>query len=296
MPQVYRPVPRRAFDFAPASTEASIPPSPLPENTNPDLLTEKSSNLPATPSRTRSILNLTSSTLLGIYSKTTGDGTRDDTSTPWGTGAQTPSVRHSSLGSVDAPDLLAARLNTETQKLRMAMRKRRRGFRSFYLPLFAQTSMLFLFGMGFGMLVTHLQQTQQIAPVPVPSIARNSWYYQISWGLLGVLIGNALPRIDMMLNDDEAVAEADMDYQHANLARSRSNASDMNDYDRRSLVDSGVGPIWLSAVRSIGAFVGIAFAVVSTVDFPEKTCTTDSKIATRSLAVYVASITDVSGR
>src|SRR5271155_3379447 len=102
---ILRPIPRRTFELTPASTESSILPSPNPERTSTELLDDRDE--PGhTPSKTRSILNLTSSTLLGIYSPTGYGGPREDSSTPWGTGAQTPSLRSSiDAGRLRRPSL-----------------------------------------------------------------------------------------------------------------------------------------------------------------------------------------------
>lgn len=262
MPTIIRPTPRRVFELNPASEE----PSPTPEAQNPELALENMKRSDVPFSRTRSILNLTSSTLLGIYSNTVGEGNREESHTPWGTGAQTPAHR-SSLDTTGRPDFSSANWGsapqlrpTSSRKQRaLSMKKSRSGFKRYYLPLLWRTCCLFLFGMGFGLLITQLQRSQQIATVPIPSFARTSWAYQISWGLLGVLIGNALPRIDALWEDESAIEDGDDTTVHQAFTRTRSNASDVN----ASLADSGTGPFWHSAVRSIGAFVGIAFAVVS---------------------------------
>ncbi|KIW94741.1 uncharacterized protein Z519_04718 [Cladophialophora bantiana CBS 173.52] len=246
IPQVYRPVPRRAFEITPSSTDSSHPPSPA-ENTNPDLLMAQKPDLP--PSRTRSILNLTSSTLLGIYSPLTSDGTRDEISTPWGTGAQTPSKRRSvddyNYESSNAP----LTWNGEATKPRPKVK--RTGFRGYLVPLLLQNSLLFGCGIGYGTIITHLHKTQRITPVPVPDINRSSLYYQVSWGIFGILLGNALPLIDsfwerFVSSDAKSVTTTSIQPEGTTSGSSS---------------DSGLGPLWYSAVRSMGAFVGIAFAV-----------------------------------
>ncbi|KAH9825911.1 Insulin-induced protein (INSIG), partial [Teratosphaeria destructans] len=55
----------------------------------------------STPNRTKSLLNLTASTLFGIYQPTGYAADREEPSTPWGTGAQTPI--DSQRPSFDAP-------------------------------------------------------------------------------------------------------------------------------------------------------------------------------------------------
>ncbi|KAI7680658.1 hypothetical protein KC353_g22026, partial [Hortaea werneckii] len=96
-----KPRPRgRVFDFSDTSTPNS-PPTPSSELSPTGLEPPKlSGDGSTTPSRTRSILNLTSSTLFGIYQPTGYATDREDPSTPWGTGAETP-VDRSRNGSFD---------------------------------------------------------------------------------------------------------------------------------------------------------------------------------------------------
>lgn len=281
MPQIHRPIPRRAFEITPASTDSSMPPSPDNEAQNPELLTKQHSERSPPPSRTRSILNLTSSTLLGIYSGAT-DGAQQELNTPWGTGAQTPALGH-------GPSMESVRLQIPSFPFNDGSSKRptlhkapRKTFRSYYLPLFFQTVMLFGFGMGFGTLITHLHHTQQISPVPVP---RNTspQYYQVAWGVMGVIIGNALPRLDLFFEDDEAVADG-FEVKPKQNSHIRTASSSSRTEKERSLADNGVGPIWHSAVRSIGAFVGIAFALVC---FSPSPVTTVANAATEEDSVAI---------
>lgn len=260
MPPIQKPTPRRPFDLS-TPRDTSQPPSPEPENVNPDLLASQHSERSPPPSRTRSILNLTSSTLLGIYASTTESG-KEDLNTPWGTGAQTPSSERRSIDYGRFEPLSASWPSNQSRPV--VLRKRQQtGFRRYYLPLVIQTLMLFGFGMGFGLLATHLQKTQRIAAIPMPTDKLTSRYVSAVWGLLGIAIGNALPYIDRALTDHDAVSETsgpvDRKYDHL---RSLSHSS-RSEQERTALVDSGTGPLWHSAVRSAGAFVGIAFALVS---------------------------------
>lgn len=290
MPRLHQPVPRRTFEITPASSESSRAASPEPEAQNPELLMKHRSNASPPPSRTRSILNLTSSTLLGIYSGAT-DGAQQELHTPWGTGAQTPAQSHRASLDGGRLQIPSFPFTQDSLKRPIVLRAPKRTFRNYYLPLFFQTIMLFGFGMGFGSLITHLHVTQQITPVPVPSNA-NSKYYQIAWGLMGVIIGNALPQLDVFFDDDDAVADGydskPKPYQHVRTASSSSRGE-----KEPSLADNGLGPIWHSAVRSVGAFVGIAFALVG------PSCSscwlvTDLYIAQNPLAVDAASFDDIS--
>ncbi|ETI26975.1 hypothetical protein G647_10074 [Cladophialophora carrionii CBS 160.54] len=247
IPPIYRPIPRRAFEITPASSDSSYPPSPA-ETTNPELLSAQKSP-DASPSRTRSILNLTSSTLLGIYSPVSGDGAREEMSTPWGTGAQTPAKRRSVDDYDYKPTPESLPWNGEATKARPKLK--RRGFRGYVVPLMLQTMLLGGFGIGYGSIITHLHKTQRITPVPVPDVDRSTLSYQMLWGLFGVLLGNALPAVDSLW-ENFVSSDAKPGATKAASAKGAGSASSS---------ESGLGPLWYSAVRSMGVFVGVAFAV-----------------------------------
>jgi Insulin-induced protein (INSIG) len=251
-PQILRPIPRRTFEITPASNESSVPPSPSPEHTNPELLEAKLHGA-SPPSRTRSILNLTSSTLLGIYSPTGYEVSREEPSTPWGTGAQTPSQRQSVDGQRPSP--LA--VSWDRFSPRPAFDRRRSGFRGLYLPLLLRGTLLFVIGIAYGTLITHLHDDQKLAPVKVEAFDRHSWNYLIFWGLAGVAFGSLQPCVDLMWSESAANTE-----RPASPVRRRgsSSSTDGNGNGERP----GYGSDWTPMVRSIGAFIGIAFAIVST--------------------------------
>src|SRR2546423_2764607 len=189
--QILRPIPRRIFARTTASQESSVPPSPAPENTNPELLDVRG-DTSYTPSKTRSILKLTSSTLLGISSPTGYEATREEASTPWGTGAQTPSHRQ----SVD--DSRQSFQDESWDAVQPKIVYRKGGFRHYYLPLFLRGALLFSFGMAYGTLITHLHDDQELAPVKVEGFDRHSWSYLFVWGVSGLAMGSLLPWVDFM--------------------------------------------------------------------------------------------------
>ena len=76
----------------------------------------------------------------------------------------------------------------------------------------------------------------------VEGINRASWWYLAFWGAAGVLLGQALPYADALW------APADTDIE------------DYDEDDRTKRNSRGMGG-WNDVVRSIGAFVGIAFAI-----------------------------------
>lgn len=256
-----RPTPRRPFDITPTSTQCSSPrspPTPSRETSDssrldPDANGEKEK----AQSRTRSVLNLTSSTLFGIYSPSVSgyDSNRDEPSTPWGTGSQTP-LRT----SVDEtrPPIIGA---YERPVLRRAQSSQHHGLRKYFLPLGLRTVLLFFIGMAYGIVISQLHDTQHVAPVQIEGIERWSWGYLVGWGGVGVLLGGLLPWVDIfweeVLGDDKDVFARKLGSDDTRSANTNS------DEDERtgSRSGSGLGADWNPVVRSIGAFIGIAFAI-----------------------------------
>ncbi|KAK3710313.1 hypothetical protein LTR37_010379 [Vermiconidia calcicola] len=255
---ILKPKPRRPFELSspPPSAPSTPPPSqknfpaylPQPASTNPGM------DGTATPSRNRSFLNLTSSTLFGIYQPTGYSTERGDTTTPWGTGAQTPAespaTRRTSVdwSRANIPDNVTQN-GTNASKFRrkstavhqQVHRVPRRGFKGYVLPLIGRTLALFAIGVSYALLITHLHDRRELAPVKV-ELNRGSWYYLVCWGLAGVLLGEALPWADRFWapegdEDDEEMPKPE--------------------HERRNRGLDG----WMDVVRSIGAFVGIAFAI-----------------------------------
>jgi Insulin-induced protein (INSIG) len=250
-PQVLRPIPRRTFEITPASNESSMPPSPSPENTNPELLEAKLHGA-SPPSRTRSILNLTSSTLLGIYSPTGYEVSREEPSTPWGTGALTPNQKE----SVDAQRASSLAAKWDEALPRTAFDRRKVGFSGLYLSFLLKGTLLFMIGIAYGTLVTHLHDDQKLAAVQVEAFDRHSWNYLIFWGLTGVTLGSLEPWVDFMWSQSTTSSEGTS----SPVRRKRSSFSADGDGGGER-PDSGAD--WTPVVRSVGAFVGVAFAIVS---------------------------------
>jgi hypothetical protein len=97
--------------------------------------------------------------------------------------------------------------------------------------------------MGYGLLVRHLHTDRKVANFQVEGIIkpRNDWRYLLFWGLSGVVLGGMLPWVDTLFsgNEDTKVVEK-----------------------KNGEKDEGVWADWTPVVRSVGAFVGIAYAIV----------------------------------
>lgn len=89
---------------------------------------------------------------------------------------------------------------------------------------------LFAFGVAYGVIVTHLHNSKQFSPATLDIDRSNPWYL-LQWGFAGVVLGSLLPWLD-----GEDATEG---------ASGHPTKTD-----------------WEPAVRSIGAFVGIAYAIV----------------------------------
>lgn len=145
------------------------------------------------PQRSKSTIALTAGALFGIYSQTYDDA------------APTPSVtRNNSTANF-------AELKPRTASPAPPHAPTRR---QDPLHLLLRIASLFVFGIAYGIVVTHLHNGARWSPA-----------YLLAWGLAGVGLGSVLPWLD---GKDDA--------------------------------PTSVG--WTRVVRSIGAFVGIAYAIV----------------------------------
>ena len=245
--------PPRGRTFELPSEPSSEPPTPTSDSQTPHLYPPKDSlDGTVTPSRTRSILNLTSSTLLGIY-QPTGYGTeREEPSTPWGTGAETPvDSRNAAFDFTKSslPDTVLHKGPNGYSRRRRSIatpanlqHRPRKGLVGYWLPLVGRETSLFAVGVLYGLLISHLHDKREVAPVKVENLNRESWAYLSFWGVAGVLLGETLPLVDKLWapRDNDDIEEPE------------------REKERRSARGSGN---WMDVVRSIGAFVGIAFAI-----------------------------------
>jgi len=104
--------------------------------------------------------------------------------------------------------------------------------------------------MLYGLLVRQLHDERQLAPFQVEGIIkpRNDWRYLVFWGVAGVALGNLLPWVDTLWE------EGSDDNQSGSQRRPKP--------EHAGLDSTGMfGADWTPVVRSVGAFVGIAFAI-----------------------------------
>ena len=296
---ILRPQPRRtgaSFSLATDTSPTERSPEPASElstpDTSPTVLDRRGTtisgedhlsnginqgrNIPATPQKTRSILNLTSSTLFGIYSPVGYDSSRDG-STPWGNGAQTPArsrsgernlprnqvepfsqiSAHSMANNTVAIDGQQSRRSHSRRKIMRTVAHRSKAFAS-PMNVLLRVVVLFLLGMAYGEVIAHLHDTRSIAPVSVVAIDRGSWAYLIFWGMASVMLGLGLPWLDN-LQIGEKARDAEETSRDSKIGERGELEAAAEDEGKQN---GSLGMSWNPVVRSVGAFVGIAFAIV----------------------------------
>ncbi|KAK5134297.1 hypothetical protein LTR08_006726 [Meristemomyces frigidus] len=201
-----------------------------------------------TPSRTRSILNLTSSTLLGIYQPTGYATEREEPSTPWGTGAETPVESRSASFGITRSRFPGTGPNGYSRRRRSTLapahvrHRPSRGFKAYWLPFVSRILALGAVGVLYGLLISHLHDERELPPVKLENLNSDSWAYLFFWAAAGVVLGETLPWVDKTWapqdNDDIEEPEEEEEWRSS----------------------SGPG-YWADIVRFIGAFVGITFAI-----------------------------------
>ncbi|KAI1654529.1 insulin-induced protein-domain-containing protein [Daldinia decipiens] len=276
-PPLLRPIPRRPFNLIPR--EPTPPnddlPAPIPsagsghvpllnlESLNSRLLSMRNTGFTSestTISRTDSALNLTGSTLAGIYSPSIWGKDKfymgpDEPGTPWGTGAETPAKNL----SMDEP-------NYEIQKERAQPARRQSSLRPVVRPqplstlqrvFYHGSRSLLLTGLGvlYGILAVQLRDRQIAAgALEAHNLLRSSdgsydWRYMAFSGVCGIVMGSLLPWFDgvweRIFGSDDVVVESPVEQ----------SVEDEAIKEPASFTD------WALAIRGIGAFVGIAFAI-----------------------------------
>ncbi|KAI0024911.1 insulin-induced protein [Xylariomycetidae sp. FL0641] len=296
-PPLLRPIPRRPFnlnlDQPTPPEEAGFPPTPNrhgsalnldklnsrlldPRVNNAASSTEPDSSL----SRAQSVLNLTGSTLMGIYSPTTYGKDRfsavaddEQATTPWGTGALTPAR--------DDPNYdlqCLRRRRRSTQQQQELLRRRRRSSAATVAStsggvasLLSQPASLFYLGLRalllaslgalYGLLVAQVHDRSRTAAsafrmetlVAAASDTSINWRYMAFWALAGVGLGSLLPWFDGVW-EGRAPDLADEEGEEEELIEELLNRQ-KNGEDEKPATD------WALAIRGIGTFVGIAFAI-----------------------------------
>ncbi|KAF2669619.1 hypothetical protein BT63DRAFT_414026 [Microthyrium microscopicum] len=203
--------------------------------------------------RSRSILNLTSSTLFGIYSPTSLNESTSTPATPWGTGAETPARNESieGLGAAlanlnnrrglpDGKEIANRLLDGQDHRNGRPITQRRRTppiSKPSLLKLVFRNLLLFVLGVGYGALVAQLNSSRSFSPIQIPKaqtpiLDGSNLLYLATWGLAGLAMGNLLPWVD---------------------------GTGVANRMETSRTKSTVG--WNDVIRSVGTFVGIAFAI-----------------------------------
>lgn len=192
---------------------------------------------------TRSILNLTSSTLFGIYDPSTPD----ESLTP---GMQTPGLQ----ASIDdqQPPIIGAFERSKPPPLDVPHHRRS------FLATTMRTVILFVAGAAYGIFISQLHDSQRIAPVQIEVVETWSWPYLVGWGVAGVSLGALLPWIDSVL---EGVLGGRKDeLQQPPFAKSGSTRQE-EARPGSSSGKAGIEANWNPLVRAITAFIGVAFAI-----------------------------------
>ncbi|KAF1953957.1 hypothetical protein CC80DRAFT_476894 [Byssothecium circinans] len=204
------------------------------------------------PSQNKSLLNMTKGTLFGIYDEESSTaGERSIAETPWGTGAETPPRKQNTwengLGSPDAGLAMksVARRGTADGRVTQspvgtpAMRSHRRGLWHYFVVA-GKLAALSLFGVVYGVVVSHLHDSRELAAVRVEGVDIENWMYLASWGFAGLSLGSLLPYVELAYSGPEGLGEP----QKLEKDTETSVSEQLNDI-----------------VRSVCAFMGIAFAI-----------------------------------
>jgi len=126
-----------------------------------------------------------------------------------------------------------------------------------------RTMALGMIGVAYGVFVTQLQDKKVVVPVKVEGIDMASRWYLLFWGVSSVILGNALPYVDELMGrqseKEQTGGRRKGEEKEDFLLRQAETSNVKGERNTRT----SLGADWNPAVRSIGAFVGIAFAIVS---------------------------------
>ncbi|KAM4055238.1 insulin-induced protein (INSIG) domain-containing protein [Hirsutella rhossiliensis] len=263
-PPIARPVPRRPFTInlmsvtPPYDDDHDAPGSILGPGQQDTSSAPRYLDASFTPtdaaslSRPQSIMNLTSSTLMGIFSEAASSRDRafvdrDDPDTPWGTGARTPIKRPSVDDATYELMRNRSHLPRRHSSYRPVETTRPPSRAAVALSRAFRALLLFLLGVGYGVLVTRLHNEQQYLADLTEGIMKPgaSWKYLAFWGVAGVVLGSLLPWVDRRW-ETAFGSEAD---------------DAVGDNGEATRTGQRPGTDWALVMRAIGAFVGIIFAI-----------------------------------
>ncbi|KAJ6259915.1 hypothetical protein Dda_5559 [Drechslerella dactyloides] len=261
-PPLYKPTPRRRFILGDSF-------DPSPADTPPATATTSSESLEPPQSglskRSQSIKNLTASALFGIYGPSAYDSvpgtpgaTRQSSTVNLLNGAlngsipsPTSPVRNDFSGSDGSS--LPSRRSRPLSNLTRPSRRRLRDATP--LQQITRCTLLFLSGASYGLIISHLHDQSRIVPVKVP-VERDTPGYLAFWGVVAVVLGSLLPWADGIW--EEYVWESGGD---ADATTTVTDGDAIIENIPIETEEREVTPVWNPAVRSIGAFVGIAYAI-----------------------------------
>ena len=134
--------------------------------------------------------------------------------------------------------------------------------REVLLHTILRTALLFAFGTAYGLMVTHLHDNQNLVPIKVGGVDRYSWRYLTFWGIAGVVLGSLLPWVDVVWRNVLGSPHSGASVIILNERPKTEDIDNERNEKTGSSLESGLGADWNPVVRSIGAFIGIAFAIV----------------------------------
>ncbi|TGJ85289.1 hypothetical protein E0Z10_g3432 [Xylaria hypoxylon] len=206
----------------------------------------------ASISRAQSVMNLTSSTLMGIYEPTTYDNDKYtpgiELTTPWGTGAETPAR----VLSMDEPSTTIQNVHAYPARRGSSVHH------PTHTPPLSTTTSLFYSGLralllsGLGVLygigvatVREGRSTSAFRMEHVINVSGYTWGYMTFWGATGLTLGCLLPWVDGVWE------------------RSTGNGSSGEVIETEGEAGNNLRrkTDWALAVRGIGIFIGIAYAI-----------------------------------
>ncbi|KAF3940205.1 hypothetical protein ABW19_dt0204737 [Dactylella cylindrospora] len=261
-PSIYKPIPRRGFILG-DSFDPSPNDTPSNELLNPP--NEPTTNGAITPSglskRSQSIRNLTASALFGIYGPSAYDSspgtpgaTRHSSSVNLA-GSPTSPISPSSDFSGSDGSLLPSQRSRPLSNLTVHSKGRKDRNQPGLLQQIGRGTVLFLSGAGYGLIIARLHDKSHIAPVKV-EVERDTPSYLLFWGVAAVILGSVLPWLDGIWEAYVWESGGEDEKGNGNAGRKENGSA-----ERKEKGEWEVTPVWNPAVRSIGAFVGIAYAI-----------------------------------